>query len=78
MTHIGQQDAEQTLSEIHEREQRMFEAQMEHQSSIVTNILADAGKDFAKSEVYKALGYAVYVATCIGGLLGARQVIRRW
>lgn len=75
---IGQKDAEETLSEIHERERTAFKAQIEHQQAIITNILADAGKDFAKSDVYKALGFAVQVATVIGGVLGVREVRRRW
>lgn len=75
---VGQKDAEETLSEIHERERKAFETSMEHQQAIITNILADAGKDFAKSDVYKSLGFAIQAATVLAGVMGVREVMRRW
>lgn len=75
---VGALDGEQTLSEMHERERLAFQTQLEHQQAIVTGIFASAGVDFAHTDVWKAVGYAIHVATFIGGVAAARAVIKRW
>lgn len=78
MENVGQQDGEQTLSELHEREVLSFQTSLEHQKAVSTAIVAEAGKGFAKAKIYDSIAYLLQVATILGGIAGIRELIKWW
>lgn len=78
MDNVGQQDGEQTLSEMHDREVRAFETQMERITAESTQSLAWAGRSFAVADIYKALAFAIYIATIIGSIAAVRELVKWW
>lgn len=78
MTNVGQQDGEATLSEMHDREVKSFEAQMARFEAESTQSLAWAGRSFAVARIYESIAFLMRIATIIGSVAAIRELVKWW
>lgn len=78
MENVGQQDGEETLSELHDREVKAFETQLAHQHALSAALMSEASKGLAKAKIYNALATLLNIATTIGAVAAVREVVKWW